>query len=76
MCSSPSQCKLPQLSSLDLYNCPVTGLKDYRDKVFDLLPTLTSLDGLDSKGAEVEDSEDDEGNREDGDGESDGDSEG
>lgn len=51
----------------------MTGLKDYRDKVFDLLPALKSLDGLDSKGVEVEDSEDDdqdrEGNREDGDGE-------
>ncbi|KAL5469383.1 hypothetical protein EMCRGX_G030634 [Ephydatia muelleri] len=64
-------CKLPQLSSLDLYNCPVTRSKDYRDKVFDLLPALQSLDGLNSKGEEVEDSEDDdqdrEGNREDGD---------
>lgn len=64
-------CKLPQLSSLDLYNCPVTKLKDYRDKVFDLLPALQSLDDLDSKGQEVEDSEEDDQerdeNREDGD---------
>lgn len=50
----------------------MTRSKDYRDKVFDLLPALQSLDGLNSKGEEVEDSEDDdqdrEGNREDGDG--------
>ena len=47
------------MNSLDLFDCPITGLKEYRDQVFQLLPTLKSLDGLDRDGQEVE-SEDEE----------------
>uniref|UniRef100_H3CIS4 Acidic leucine-rich nuclear phosphoprotein 32 family member n=1 Tax=Tetraodon nigroviridis TaxID=99883 RepID=H3CIS4_TETNG len=37
--------KLPQLKSLDLFNCEVTNLGDYRDSIFKLLPQLTYLRG-------------------------------
>ncbi|XP_068611760.1 acidic leucine-rich nuclear phosphoprotein 32 family member A-like isoform X6 [Brachionichthys hirsutus] len=39
--------KLPQLKSLDLFNCEVTNLADYRESIFKLLPQLTYLDGYD-----------------------------
>uniref|UniRef100_A0A3Q3NHS0 Acidic leucine-rich nuclear phosphoprotein 32 family member n=1 Tax=Labrus bergylta TaxID=56723 RepID=A0A3Q3NHS0_9LABR len=38
--------KLPQLKSLDLFNCEVTNLADYRESIFKLLPQLTYLDGI------------------------------
>ena len=60
----PPQSKLASLLVLDLYNCPVTELKGYREQVFQLVPSLTSLDGFDRSGAEVEDS--DEGEEEGG----------
>lgn len=46
--------------SLDLYNCPVTAIDNYRNQVFELLPSLNSLDGLDKSGEEVDDSEGEE----------------
>lgn len=67
------QKKLPQLKSLDLFNCEVTNLGDYRDSIFKLLPQLTYLDGYDIDDCEASDSdgegdgvddEDDEGERE------------
>ncbi|RMB94196.1 hypothetical protein DUI87_29002 [Hirundo rustica rustica] len=39
--------KLENLKSLDLFNCEVTNLNDYRENVFKLLPQLTYLDGYD-----------------------------
>ena len=42
----------------------MTELKGYREQVFQLVPSLTSLDGFDRSGAEVEDS--DEGEEEGG----------
>ncbi|KAK0149223.1 Acidic leucine-rich nuclear phosphoprotein 32 family member B [Merluccius polli] len=67
--------KLPQLKSLDLFNCEVTNLTDYRDSIFQLLPQLTYLDGYDiddceasdsdGEGDGVEDEEDEEGESED-----------
>lgn len=66
------QKKLPQLKSLDLFNCEVTNLGDYRDSIFKLLPQLTYLDGYDIDDCEASDSdgegdgvddEDDEGER-------------
>lgn len=66
------QKKLECLKSLDLFNCEVTNLNDYRESVFKLLPQLTYLDGYDQEDREAPDSdaevdgvdeeEDDEGN--------------
>lgn len=51
------QKKLPQLKSLDLFNCEVTNLADYRDSIFKLLPQLTYLDGYDIDDCEASDSD-------------------
>ncbi|XP_061816240.1 acidic leucine-rich nuclear phosphoprotein 32 family member D-like [Nerophis lumbriciformis] len=48
---------LPQLKSLDLFNCEVTNLADYRQSIFKLLPNLTYLDGFDIDNGEASDSE-------------------
>uniref|UniRef100_A0A4W5NFU6 Acidic leucine-rich nuclear phosphoprotein 32 family member n=1 Tax=Hucho hucho TaxID=62062 RepID=A0A4W5NFU6_9TELE len=64
--------KLDSLKSLDLFNCEVTNLNDYRESVFKLLPQLTYLDGYDVEDREATDSDgevdddDDEGEDEDG----------
>jgi len=52
--------KLDQLKSLDLFNCEVTTEKDYRAKVFELIPQLKYLDGTDREEKELEESEDEE----------------
>lgn len=52
--------KLATLKSLDLFNCPVTTEEKYRDKVFDLLPQLKFLDGLDREENNEEEMSDDE----------------
>ncbi|NXG44645.1 AN32A protein, partial [Psilopogon haemacephalus] len=49
--------KLENLKSLDLFNCEVTNLNDYRENVFKLLPQLTSLDGYDRDDKEAPDSD-------------------
>ncbi|KAK1317602.1 Acidic leucine-rich nuclear phosphoprotein 32-related protein [Acorus calamus] len=49
-----------QLVSLDLYECPVTRIKDYRSKVFGLIRTLKYLDKMDSDENERPESEDEE----------------
>lgn len=51
------QKKLECLKSLDLFNCEVTNLNDYRDSVFKLLPQLTYLDGYDREDREAPDSD-------------------
>ncbi|KAJ0006234.1 hypothetical protein NQD34_013507, partial [Periophthalmus magnuspinnatus] len=51
--------KLPQLKSLDLFNCEVTNLADYKESIFKLLPQLTYLDGYDIDDCEASDSEGD-----------------
>ncbi|KAK6324713.1 hypothetical protein J4Q44_G00040550 [Coregonus suidteri] len=66
--------KLDSLKSLDLFNCEVTNLNDYRESVFKLLPQLTYLDGYDVEDREASDvdgvdDEDDEGGTKDEDGE-------
>ncbi|ODM92721.1 Acidic leucine-rich nuclear phosphoprotein 32 family member A [Orchesella cincta] len=48
---------LANLRVLDLYRNDVTGEADYRDKVFDMLPQLTYLDGSDKGGKEYEESD-------------------
>lgn len=45
------------LKSLDLFNCEVTNLNEYRDNVFKLLPQLTYLDGYDKDDKEASDSD-------------------
>lgn len=68
------------LKNLDLFNCEVTSIENYRDRVFELIPSLKYLDGYDRDEKEAEDSEvddedgneeDDEENEVDGEGESD-----
>ncbi|XP_057228249.1 acidic leucine-rich nuclear phosphoprotein 32 family member A [Malurus melanocephalus] len=49
--------KLENLKSLDLFNCEVTNLNDYRENVFKLLPQLTFLDGYDRDDKEAPDSD-------------------
>ncbi|XP_060031673.1 acidic leucine-rich nuclear phosphoprotein 32 family member A isoform X2 [Erinaceus europaeus] len=49
--------KLGSLKSLDLFNCEVTNLNDYRENVFKLLPQLTYLDGYDQHNTEAPDSD-------------------
>ncbi|XP_052367353.1 acidic leucine-rich nuclear phosphoprotein 32 family member B isoform X2 [Oncorhynchus keta] len=49
--------KLDGLKSLDLFNCEVTNLNDYRESVFKLLPQLTYLDGYDVEDREASDSD-------------------
>ncbi|XP_052786816.1 acidic leucine-rich nuclear phosphoprotein 32 family member B-like isoform X3 [Mya arenaria] len=52
---------LPNLKSLDLFNCEVTNAEDYREKVFELLSNLKYLDGYDRDDQEAEDDEDEDG---------------
>lgn len=56
------QQNLKNLQSLDLFNCEITSLEDYRESVFELLPQVTYLDGFDQDDNEAPDSEaEDEG---------------
>lgn len=48
---------MESLKSLDLFNCEVTNLNDYRENVFKLLPQLTYLDGYDKEDKEAPDSD-------------------
>lgn len=50
---------LPNLKSLDLFNCEVTNLEEYREKVFEMLEQITFLDGFDQNDKECEDDEED-----------------
>jgi Leucine-rich repeat (LRR) protein len=59
------QSSLTSLVSLDLYNCPITSLEEYRSQVFQLLPSLQFLDGVNERGEELE-SEGEEDGEEDG----------
>lgn len=49
------QQSLKALKSLDLYGCDVSSLDDYRERVFQLLPQLTYLDGFDQEDNEASD---------------------
>ncbi|KAF8764155.1 acidic leucine-rich nuclear phosphoprotein 32 family member B-like [Argiope bruennichi] len=57
------------LKNLDLFNCEVTNVDNYREEVFGLISSLKYLDGYDRDDKEAEDSEvdDDDGNEEDDD---------
>ncbi|XP_054712733.1 acidic leucine-rich nuclear phosphoprotein 32 family member A-like [Uloborus diversus] len=54
------------LKFLELYNCEVTSMEDYREKVFALIPSLKYLDGTDQDNEEYDD-EEENGALEDGD---------
>jgi len=47
----------PNLRSLDLFNNEATSIENYKEKVFNLLPTLKYLDGFDMDDREAEESE-------------------
>ncbi|XP_054707126.1 acidic leucine-rich nuclear phosphoprotein 32 family member A-like isoform X1 [Uloborus diversus] len=48
------------LKSLDLFNCEVTNVENYRDEVFGLISSLKYLDGYDREDKEADDSEADD----------------
>ncbi|CAH9141991.1 unnamed protein product [Cuscuta epithymum] len=57
-----------KLISLDLYECPVTKVKDYRSNVLGLIKSLKYLDKMDAEGnerPESDEEEDDESDEED-----------
>ena len=47
--------KLEKLSHLDLFNCEVTNVAEYRERVFGCVPQLKFLDGFDRNEQEEED---------------------
>ncbi|KAM0937912.1 putative leucine-rich repeat domain superfamily [Dioscorea sansibarensis] len=49
-----------RLVSLDLYECPVTKVRDYRSRVFGMIRTLKYLDKMDADENERPESDDDE----------------
>ncbi|XP_018429740.1 PREDICTED: acidic leucine-rich nuclear phosphoprotein 32 family member E-like, partial [Nanorana parkeri] len=51
---------LKNLKSLDLFNCELTNLEDYREQIFRKLPHITYLDGFDQEDNEAPDSEEDD----------------
>ncbi|XP_067111536.1 acidic leucine-rich nuclear phosphoprotein 32 family member E isoform X1 [Osmerus mordax] len=58
---------LKNLRSLDLFNCEITTLEEYRESIFELLPQVTYLDGFDQEDNEAPDSDaDDDDDDEDG----------
>lgn len=54
------QKELKELQILDLFNCEVTNIEEYRTKVFQLLPSLLYLDGYDKQNKEAEDEDGDD----------------
>ncbi|XP_044532030.1 acidic leucine-rich nuclear phosphoprotein 32 family member E isoform X6 [Gracilinanus agilis] len=51
---------LKSLKSLDLFNCEITHLQDYRESIFELLQQITYLDGYDQEDNEAPDSEEED----------------
>ncbi|XP_074593880.1 acidic leucine-rich nuclear phosphoprotein 32 mapmodulin isoform X2 [Brevipalpus obovatus] len=45
------------LKNLDLFNCDVTSIEDYRIKVFNYIPSLKYLDGFDTNDKEADESD-------------------
>ncbi|XP_010872004.1 acidic leucine-rich nuclear phosphoprotein 32 family member E isoform X1 [Esox lucius] len=60
---------LKNLKSLDLFNCEITTLEEYRESIFELLPQVTYLDGFDQEDNEAPDSEADDDDDDDDEGE-------
>lgn len=44
--------KLPNLKRLELLNCEIASMDNYREQIFKLFPNLEFLDGLDKEGHE------------------------
>lgn len=65
---------LTELKNLDLFNCEVTSLDNYREKVFDIAKSLMYLDGFDRNNQEAEDDDDGEDVSDDGEDGEEGDS--
>lgn len=42
-----------ELKVLDLFNNEITSIETYREKIFELLPTLVHLDGFDAHDQEI-----------------------
>nr|AAI60790.1 Unknown (protein for MGC:180507) [Xenopus tropicalis] len=55
-----SLANLKNLKSLDLFNCEITNLEDYRENIFQRLSQITYLDGFDQEDNEAPDSEEDD----------------
>lgn len=51
---------LPNLRDLDLFNCPVTEVENYRQGLFEIMPNLKHLDGFDADDNEKEEDDEDE----------------
>ncbi|XP_006861419.1 PREDICTED: acidic leucine-rich nuclear phosphoprotein 32 family member E isoform X3 [Chrysochloris asiatica] len=51
---------LKNLKCLDLFNCEITNLEDYRESIFELLQQITYLDGFDQEDNEGSEEDDDE----------------
>ncbi|XP_006883426.1 PREDICTED: acidic leucine-rich nuclear phosphoprotein 32 family member E-like isoform X2 [Elephantulus edwardii] len=66
---------LKNLKSLDLFNCEITNLEDYRESIFELLQQITYLDGFDQEDNEApetsEEDDDEDGDEDDEDEEED-----
>lgn len=45
------------LKNLDLFNNEATGIENYREKIFKLIPSLKYLDGYDTDDCEAEDTD-------------------
>jgi len=56
---------LKNLKSLDLFNCEITTLEEYRESIFELLPQVMYLDGFDAEDNEAPDSEADDDDEDD-----------
>ena len=52
--------ELPNLKILDLFNCEVTTIENYREKVFDLIASLKFLDGFDIQDEELGETDDED----------------
>ena len=55
------QKQLSELRTLDLFNCEVTNVDSYRERVFELLDGLLYLDGYDRNDQEADDDDEDDG---------------
>jgi acidic leucine-rich nuclear phosphoprotein 32 family protein B len=49
--------QLRNIKELDFIDCPISSLKEYRDKMFQLFQGLEILDSVDKEGNLVEDEE-------------------
>lgn len=54
------------MRNLDLFNCDVTQIDDYREKIFKLLPQLKFLDGFDQNEQEEDEFEEEDDDEEEG----------